>query len=187
MVTVAKMKSNRIRRWKGAAGGRRDGLGRALPPWTEGTSPSGPVSRAGRVSCPEAGASQACVEGWRTRELGSQRGESPRGCRVQGWARTQGPPGGGRRGSPRRRWAEGRDPALGGDQGLGGGREGGGTVGGCCDNEGSRIRETEGYVGRSGRSGRLPKVMPAGSAGGLAVDIHRKGGKEVNPFPVMDN
>lgn len=149
--------------------------------------PSGPVSRAGRVSCPEAGASQACVEGWRTRELGSQRGESPRGCRVQGWARTQGPPGGGRRGSPRRRWAEGRDPALGGDRGLGGGREEGGTVGGCCDNEGSRIRETEGNVGRSGRSGHLPKVMPAGSADGLAVDVHRKGGKEVNPFPVMDN
>ena len=83
--------------------------------------------------------------------------------------------------------AEGRDPALGGDPGLGGGREEGGTVGGCCDNEGSKIRETEGNVGRSGWSGHLPKVMPAGSADGLAVDFHRKGRKEVNPFPVMDN
>ena len=144
------------------------------------------------MSCPEAGTSRACVEGWRTRELerGSQRGESPRGCgtgpgrgrRVRQGAAGGEAPGGGWLGG-----AEGRDPALGGDPGLGGGREEGGTVGGCCDNEGSKIRETEGNVGRSGWSGHLPKVMPAGSADGLAVDFHRKGRKEVNPFPVMDN
>lgn len=127
---------------------------------------------------------------WRGGAQGSweARGEKARegaGCRAgrgrrvhQGEAGGEAPGGGGRRGAIRH-WVETRGWAV--------GEKRGGTVGGCCDNEGSRIRETEGYVGRSGRSGRLPKVMPAGSAGGLAVDIHRKGGKEVNPFPVMDN